>query len=69
MLSPFAPTSAPGVGLHHADNRYVVGETQTDDPEEEKRQKIFKGLLNKLTPSNFARMYEKVCAIRRRSVM
>ena len=63
MLSPFAPNSAPGVGLHHSDNRYVVGENLTDDPEEEKRQKIFKGLLNKLTPSNFARMYEKVCAM------
>ena len=58
MLSPFAPSS--GVGLHHSDNKYIVGEMQTDDPEEEKRQKTFKGLLNKLTPSNFARMYEKV---------
>lgn len=58
LLSPFAPTS--GIGLHHTENRYVVGEMQTDDPEEEKRQKTFKGLLNKLTPSNFARMYEKV---------
>jgi len=58
MLSPFAPSS--GVGLHHSDNKYVVGEMQTDDPDEEKRQKTFKGLLNKLTPSNFARMYEKI---------
>ena len=59
MLSPFAPNHS-GVGLHHSDNRYVVGEMQTDDPEEEKRQKTFKGVLNKLTPSNFAKMYEKV---------
>jgi len=58
LLSPFAPTSS-GIGLHHSENKYIVGEMQTDDPEEEKRQKTFKGLLNKLTPSNFVRMYEK----------
>lgn len=59
QVSPFSHNQ--GVGLHHTENRYVVGEIQSDDPEEEKRQKIFKGLLNKLTPSNFTRMFEKVC--------
>jgi len=65
MTSPFAPNSSGTDGLHHTENRYIVGEMISEDPEEEKRQKRFKGLLNKLTPSNFAVMYEKVRQSRR----
>ena len=35
----------------------------SDDPEEEKKQKAFNGLLNKLTPDNFERILEKMFAI------
>jgi translation initiation factor 4G len=32
----------------------------TDDPEEEQKQKAFKGILNKLTPDNFEKLSERV---------
>lgn len=37
-----------------------IGETRTDDPEEEKKQKALTGLLNKLTPDNFERILGKM---------
>lgn len=37
-----------------------IGKTQTDDPEEEKKQKEFKSLLNKITPDTFERILAKV---------
>ena len=37
-----------------------VGKTQSDDPEEEKKQKEFKSLLNKITPDTFERILAKV---------
>ena len=40
-----------------------VGQVVSDDPEEEKKQKAFNGLLNKLTPDNFERILEKMFAI------
>lgn len=34
--------------------RFVAGQVlKTDDPEEEKRQKSYQGILNKITPDNF----------------
>lgn len=33
---------------------------QSTDPEEEKRQKSFQGILNKITPDNFERLTTKV---------
>lgn len=35
----------------------------TDDPEEEKRQKEFKSLLNKITPDNYQTIKEKILAV------
>jgi translation initiation factor 4G len=42
--------------LHKSDSAFKVGQTQSDDPEEEAKQKAFKGILNKLTPDNFERL-------------
>eukprot|EP00983_Pelagomonas_calceolata_P032469 1018373-Pelagomonas_calceolata.AAC.7 len=39
---------------------YVVGRSTGDNPEEEKRQKSFQGILNKITPDNFERLTNKV---------
>ncbi len=41
-------------------NRYKAGETRSEDPEEERKQKEFKGILNKLTPDNFEKLLQKV---------
>ena len=38
----------------------VIGNTITADPEEEQRQKTFKGILNKLTIDNFEKLSAKV---------
>ncbi|CAG9459982.1 unnamed protein product [Pedinophyceae sp. YPF-701] len=46
--------------LHKTGNRYVIGQVSGDDPEEEKRQKTFKSLLNKLTPDNFEKLLDKI---------
>jgi translation initiation factor 4G len=46
--------------LHKTDNKYVIGEV---DDEEEKRQRSFKGILNKLTPDNFDKLLEKMLDI------
>ena len=43
--------------LHKTDNKYVIG---TVDDEEEKRQRSFKAILNKLTPDNFEKLLEKL---------
>jgi hypothetical protein len=34
--------------------------TVTDDPEEEAKQRTFKGILNKLTPDNFERLSQQL---------
>ncbi|CAD7702866.1 unnamed protein product, partial [Ostreobium quekettii] len=57
---PQSPFSAPESQLHRAENRYVVGKSTSEDPEEEKRQKSFKSILNKLTPDNFQKMFNKM---------
>jgi translation initiation factor 4G len=40
----------------------------TDDPEEEKRQKKFKGLINKLTVDNFDAIFETMLEVEVTSV-
>jgi hypothetical protein len=37
-----------------------AGMTVTDDPEEEAKQRSFKGVLNKLTPDNFERLSQQL---------
>jgi hypothetical protein len=37
-----------------------AGMTVTDDPEEENKQRTFKGILNKLTPDNFERLSQQL---------
>lgn len=49
--------------LHRSENRYVVGKSRTDDPEEEKRQKQVKSILNKLTPDNFSKLLGQILGI------
>ena len=44
------------VQLHKTDSKYVVGQTKSEDPEEEKKQKQIKSVLNKLTPQNFDKL-------------
>ena len=40
-----------------------VGKLRTDDPEEEKKQKEFKSMLNKLTPNNQEKLLQKFLAV------
>ena len=40
-----------------------VGKLRTDDPEEEKKQKDFKSMLNKLTPNNQEKLLQKFLAV------
>ena len=47
--------------LHRTGNRYVAGQTQSADPDEEKKQRTFKGILNKLTIDNFEKLSAQVC--------
>lgn len=46
--------------LHKSDNVYIIGKVQD---EEEKKQREFKSLLNKLTPENFGKLLEKIIAV------
>lgn len=46
--------------LHKTENKYVAGKTITDDPDEEKKQRQFKAILNKLTVDNFERLSEQI---------
>ena len=43
--------------LHKTDKKYVIGVV---DDEEQKRQRAFKAILNKLTPDNFEKLLEKI---------
>lgn len=46
--------------LHKTDNKWQAGKAITDDPEEEKKQKAMKGMLNKLTIENFEKLSQQV---------
>ncbi len=52
---PQTPPPNPPNPLHTQ-----VGKPQSDDPEEESKQKQFKGILNKLTPDNFEKLTAKI---------
>ncbi|UPR04446.1 translation initiation factor 4G [Chloropicon primus] len=52
--------NGPKVELHKTDNKFVVGQLQSEDPEEEKKQKEIKSVLNKLTPQNFDKLVLKL---------
>lgn len=40
-----------------------MGVSTADDPEEEKKQKTFKGILNKLTPDNYEKLKQQILAV------
>jgi translation initiation factor 4G len=46
--------------MHHTGNRYVAGQSQLEDPDEEKKQWTYKGILNKLTTANFEKLLGQV---------
>jgi len=46
--------------LHKSGSAFKVGLVLSDDPEEEAKQKAFKGILNKLTPDNFERLTQQL---------
>jgi translation initiation factor 4G len=50
----------PLPALHKTDSAFKAGAVRTDDPEEERKQKAFKGILNKLTPDNFEKLSNNV---------
>lgn len=52
--------------LHRTDNRYVAGATTSADPDEEKKQRQFKAILNKLTIDNFEKLSMQVGGVLRR---
>ena len=56
--------SGPKVELHKTENKFVVGQLKSEDPEEEKKQKEIKAVLNKLTPQNFDKLVLKVTDIK-----
>ncbi|GIL90582.1 hypothetical protein Vretifemale_18213 [Volvox reticuliferus] len=61
-------TAAYGVGagpvnLHKTENRWQAGISTAEDPEEEKKQKTFKGILNKLTPDNYDKLKQQILAV------
>jgi translation initiation factor 4G len=49
--------------LHRTEKRYTVGKIYSNDPEEEKRQKIIKAILNKLTCDNLERMLAQLLGL------
>ena len=51
------PPGPPPPPIHKSENRYEVGKISS---EEEKKQRQVKGILNKLTPQNFDRLFEQV---------
>lgn len=49
--------------LHRTDNRFVVGQSVSADPDEEKKQRSFKGILNKLTIDNFEKLSSQILQV------
>jgi translation initiation factor 4G len=60
-LIPAHLRNAPLKELHHTDNKYNI---KRDLDEDGKKQRLFMGILNKLTPQTFERMVEQVMEIR-----
>ncbi len=44
-------------------SRAQIGKTQTDDPEEERKQKEFKSMLNKITLDNYETLRDKITSV------
>ncbi|KAK9820051.1 hypothetical protein WJX72_005497 [[Myrmecia] bisecta] len=62
------PPAPPGGGarapvLHKSENRYEVGKVLSDDPDEERKQKEIKSLLNKVTPEKFDKIFDQMVAV------
>ena len=55
-LIPAHVRAAPVAPLHKAEAKYVI---QRDDDADAKKQRAFKGILNKLTPQTFEKMVEQ----------
>ncbi|KAI5430410.1 eukaryotic translation initiation factor 4G isoform X2 [Lathyrus oleraceus] len=55
-----SPSQSPLVTMHKAEKKYEVGKV-TD--EEQAKQRQLKGILNKLTPQNFEKLFEQVKAV------
>ncbi|GIL68831.1 hypothetical protein Vafri_22062 [Volvox africanus] len=51
------------VNLHKTENRWQAGISTAEDPEEEKKQKTFKGILNKLTPDNYDKLKQQILSV------
>ncbi|EFJ49949.1 hypothetical protein VOLCADRAFT_80411, partial [Volvox carteri f. nagariensis] len=51
------------VNLHKTGNRWQAGISTAEDPEEEKKQKTFKGILNKLTPDNYDKLKQQILSV------
>ncbi|KAL0043356.1 hypothetical protein WJX79_002542 [Trebouxia sp. C0005] len=63
------PPPPPGTGgpamsnlpaLHKTDNKFKIGQVEGDNPEEIKKQKAIKGLLNKITPEKFEKILSDI---------
>ncbi|PNH07086.1 Eukaryotic translation initiation factor 4G, partial [Tetrabaena socialis] len=52
-----------GVQLHKSESRWQVGVSVAEDPEEDKKQKTFKGILNKLTPDSYDKLKQQILAV------
>ncbi|XP_058752060.1 eukaryotic translation initiation factor 4G-like isoform X2 [Vicia villosa] len=59
-LIPSPSSQSPLVAMHKAEKKYEVGKV-TD--EEQAKQRQLKGILNKLTPQNFEKLFEQVKAV------
>lgn len=62
-MQPFTSSNNTADGPYVVLRRYERGQIQTDDPEEEKKQKEFKSLLNKLTPEKYETIRNKLLAV------
>ncbi|KAJ3681783.1 hypothetical protein LUZ60_014356 [Juncus effusus] len=52
-----SPVASPHQMMHKAESKYVVGKVSD---EEQAKQRQLKGILNKLTPQNFEKLFEQV---------
>eukprot|EP00884_Botryococcus_braunii_P007326 jgi/Botrbrau1/16595/Bobra.0068s0025.1 len=61
---PGMPFAGSKVALHKTADRFVPGKLDGDDPEEAKKQKEIKGLLNKITPEKYDTIKEQLVQIK-----
>lgn len=60
---PGMPSGPKATTLHRTADRFVAGKVQGDDPEEAKKQKEIKGLLNKITPEKYETIKEQILQV------